>query len=97
MAASATAHCTRLPALVSLLDGDEDEEHQFRELANFLALCESGFFMCLDPIYIYISLEWGTVSVHCLFCFPLSWFLCKTGILLSLDTTSENVSKLDGT
>jgi len=45
VAASATAHCTRLPSLVSMMDGDEDQEAQFLDLANFLTLCESGFFM----------------------------------------------------
>lgn len=45
VAASATAHCTRLPSLVSMIDGDEDQEAQFLDLANFLTLCESGFFM----------------------------------------------------
>ncbi|CAK9000453.1 Leucine-rich repeat and guanylate kinase domain-containing protein [Durusdinium trenchii] len=45
VAASATAHCTRLPSLVSMLDGDEELEHEYINLALFLSLSESGFFM----------------------------------------------------
>ncbi|CAJ1362254.1 unnamed protein product [Effrenium voratum] len=41
VAASATAHCTRLPSLISMLDGEE----QYINLAHFLLICESGFFM----------------------------------------------------
>jgi len=45
VAASATAHCTRLPSLVSMLDGDEELEIEYINLALFLSLSESGFFM----------------------------------------------------
>lgn len=45
VAASATAHCTRLPSLVSMLDGDEELESEYINLALFLSLSESGFFM----------------------------------------------------
>ncbi|CAJ1387428.1 unnamed protein product [Effrenium voratum] len=45
VAASATAHCTRLPSLVSMLDGDEELEAEYMSLSLFLTLSESGFFM----------------------------------------------------
>mmetsp|Transcript_63353 Transcript_63353/g.148782 ORF Transcript_63353/g.148782 Transcript_63353/m.148782 type:complete len:749 (+) Transcript_63353:40-2286(+) len=45
VAARATAHCTRLPSLVSMLDGDKDKEAEYMELAMFLTVSESGFFM----------------------------------------------------
>jgi len=45
VAASATAHCTRLPSLVSMLDGEEELEIEYINLALFLSLSESGFFM----------------------------------------------------
>ncbi|CAE7188757.1 Lrguk [Symbiodinium sp. CCMP2456] len=46
VAASATAHCTRLPSLVSMLDDDDTEVEQgYMNLSLFLSLSESGFFM----------------------------------------------------
>ncbi|CAE7535714.1 Dnmt3b [Symbiodinium natans] len=45
VAACATADCTRLPSLLCMLDGDEDEEGEYMDLALFLTLSESGFFM----------------------------------------------------
>ncbi|CAE7364406.1 unnamed protein product [Symbiodinium natans] len=46
VAASTTAHCTRLPSLVSMLDGDDEEsELEYMNLSLFLSLSESGFFM----------------------------------------------------
>ncbi|CAJ1362932.1 unnamed protein product [Effrenium voratum] len=45
VAASATAHCTRLPSLVSMLGGNDMQEEEYDSLALFLTLSESGFFM----------------------------------------------------
>ncbi|CAE7491406.1 Lrguk [Symbiodinium natans] len=45
VAATATAHCTRLPSLVSMLNGSEAEEAEYMGLAMFLTISESGFFM----------------------------------------------------
>ncbi|CAE7830487.1 unnamed protein product [Symbiodinium sp. CCMP2592] len=46
VAASATAHCTRLPSFVSMLDGgEEDMELEYMNLSLYLSLSESGFFM----------------------------------------------------
>ncbi|CAE7756215.1 Dnmt3b, partial [Symbiodinium microadriaticum] len=46
VAACATADCTRLPSLLCMLDAEEEEEEgAYMDLALFLTLSESGFFM----------------------------------------------------
>jgi len=45
VAASSTSHCTRLPSLVCMLEEDEEQEEDYMNLALFLTLSESGFFM----------------------------------------------------
>ncbi|CAE7516782.1 unnamed protein product, partial [Symbiodinium pilosum] len=46
VAASASAHCARLPSLVSMLDdGDDEMEQEYMNLSLFLSLSEAGFFM----------------------------------------------------
>jgi len=46
VAACATADCTRLPSLLCMLDAEEEEEEgAYMDLALFLTLSKSGFFM----------------------------------------------------
>ncbi|CAE7948149.1 unnamed protein product [Symbiodinium sp. KB8] len=64
VAASATAHCTRLPSFVSMLDGgEEDMELEYMNLSLYLSLSESGFFMWVSVAADFYANEGGSASL----------------------------------
>jgi len=60
VAACATADCTRLPSLLCMLDAEEEEEEgAYMDLALFLTLSKSGFFMWDTRVTLGVLQNWA--------------------------------------